>query len=400
MWQPMSMQWVSARTTCSRKRSVRSPSRNHSASSGWLLRKRAPRTSRSHSAGRCSGVPIRRAAMFSYRDIGEFPGEAAECPRIVARLPKARCGECHDRRRTLPHPQRRQPACRRWRSTCTAATPRCARRSRAKAGPGPRPTCRRSARVAGGEMMELGFTANENRPTLKAFDRFGHRIDEVEFHPAYHRLMAARRSRTACTRFAWRHAERAGRPRRARRAAAYLHNQADAGHLLPADDDVRVRAGAAPAAGARARRGCRASRRAAYDPRSMPARRQDRQHDRHGHDREAGRLRRAREHHARRRRAPTARTAATSSSATSGSSRRRCATRFLVLAQAEGGLTCFLLPRFAPDGARNAIRIQRLKDKLGDWSNAQQRGRVRTARWPGWSARRAAASRRSSRWSR
>jgi len=43
---------------------------------------------------------------------------------------------------------------------------------------------------------------------------------------------------------------------------------------------------------------------------------------------------------------------------------------FLVLAQAEGGLSCFLLPRFAPDGTRNAVRIQRLKNKLGDRSNA------------------------------
>lgn len=43
---------------------------------------------------------------------------------------------------------------------------------------------------------------------------------------------------------------------------------------------------------------------------------------------------------------------------------------FLVLAQSDGGLSCFLLPRFTPDGTRNAIRIQRLKDKLGDWSNA------------------------------
>jgi putative acyl-CoA dehydrogenase len=43
---------------------------------------------------------------------------------------------------------------------------------------------------------------------------------------------------------------------------------------------------------------------------------------------------------------------------------------FLVLAQTDAGVTCFLLPRFAPDGSRNAIRIQRLKDKLGDWSNA------------------------------
>ncbi|MGH8029942.1 MAG: acyl-CoA dehydrogenase family protein, partial [Arenimonas sp.] len=42
----------------------------------------------------------------------------------------------------------------------------------------------------------------------------------------------------------------------------------------------------------------------------------------------------------------------------------------LVLAQADAGITCFLLPRFRPDGSRNAVRIQRLKDKLGDWSNA------------------------------
>jgi putative acyl-CoA dehydrogenase len=43
---------------------------------------------------------------------------------------------------------------------------------------------------------------------------------------------------------------------------------------------------------------------------------------------------------------------------------------FLVLAQTDDGLSCFLMPRFTPDGARNAVRIQRLKDKLGDWSNA------------------------------
>jgi putative acyl-CoA dehydrogenase len=42
----------------------------------------------------------------------------------------------------------------------------------------------------------------------------------------------------------------------------------------------------------------------------------------------------------------------------------------LVLAQAEGGLSCFLLPRSLPTAGNNAVRIQRLKDKLGDWSNA------------------------------
>src|SRR5512147_69050 len=43
--------------------------------------------------------------------------------------------------------------------------------------------------IAGGEVQQLAFTANENKPKLKLFDRYGHRIDEVEFHPAYHRLM-------------------------------------------------------------------------------------------------------------------------------------------------------------------------------------------------------------------
>jgi putative acyl-CoA dehydrogenase len=43
---------------------------------------------------------------------------------------------------------------------------------------------------------------------------------------------------------------------------------------------------------------------------------------------------------------------------------------FLTLAQTEAGLTCFFLPRWRPDGTRNAMAIQRLKDKLGDRSNA------------------------------
>ena len=43
---------------------------------------------------------------------------------------------------------------------------------------------------------------------------------------------------------------------------------------------------------------------------------------------------------------------------------------FLVLAQAPGGLSCFLMPRFLPDGTVNALHFQRLKDKLGNRSNA------------------------------
>src|SRR5690606_27235463 len=53
---------------------------------------------------------------------------------------------------------------------------------------------------------------------------------------------------------------------------------------------------------------------------------------------------------------------------------------FLVLAQAPGGLTCFLLPRRLPDGAKNAFALLRLKDKLGDWSNASSEVEFRGAR--------------------
>ena len=61
---------------------------------------------------------------------------------------------------------------------------------------------------------------------------------------------------------------------------------------------------------------------------------------------------------------------------------------FLVLAQAPGGLSCFLLPRVLPDGTRNRFHIQRLKDKLGNRSNASTRDRARWTRGRGWSGKR------------
>src|SRR3546814_4680504 len=53
---------------------------------------------------------------------------------------------------------------------------------------------------------------------------------------------------------------------------------------------------------------------------------------------------------------------------------------FLVLAQAPGGLSCFLLPRRLTDGTKNAFALTRLKDKLGDWSNASGAVEVMQAR--------------------
>src|SRR5690242_9316409 len=63
--------------------------------------------------------------------------------------------------------------------------------------------------IAGGEAMALGAAANAQRPTLHTYDRFGNRIDDVEYHPAYHRLMELAIEH-GVTGFAWRHAEREG----------------------------------------------------------------------------------------------------------------------------------------------------------------------------------------------
>ena len=124
------------------------------------------------------------------------------------------------------------------------------------------------------------------------------------------------------------------------------------------------------------------------------AARQDRDHHRHGHDREAGRHRRARQHDARRRRRRTA----IASADTNGSCRRRCAMRFWCWRRPPGGLTCFFMPRFRPDGSVNGLRFQRLKDKLGNQSNASSEVEFDDAYRAAGRRGRRAASAPSSRW--
>ena len=164
-----------------------------------------------------------------------------------------------------------------------------------------------------------------------------------------------------------------------------LLSQVEAGRGLPDLDDLLRDPRAAHAAGAGRGVGAalpvaRLRRRAA-----RPGAGQEGRAVRDGDDREAGRLRRARQHHRRhaaeRRRAGRA---STRSPGTSGSARRRCATPSWCSRRPTGGLSCFLLPRFTPDGERNRFHIQRLKDKLGNRSNASSevefRGRLGAAR--------------------
>ena len=105
-------------------------------------------------------------------------------------------------------------------------------------------------REVGGEPLEWGRLANENRPVLHTHDRYGHRIDEVEFHPAWHELDAPVDPQRAALDAV---DERSAQP--ARRAGGAVHDRDPRGgrRRLPDDDDLRRRAG--PARVPRARRG-------------------------------------------------------------------------------------------------------------------------------------------------
>jgi putative acyl-CoA dehydrogenase len=217
--------------------------------------------------------------------------------------------------------------------------------------------------VAGGELMDLGYVANENPPKLRSFDRYGHRIDEVEFHPAYHRVMELG-MRHGVHAFAWRHADRVG-AHVARAAISYMHSQAEAGTGCP----LTMTHSAIPAlrhAPDIAREWIPRITSLDYDPRVLPAANKagctigmGMTEKQGGSDVRANTTRAVRQ--------------------PDGSyqivghkwffSAPMC-DAWLVLAYVDNGLTCFLMPKLRPDGSRNAIRIQRLKDKLGDRSNA------------------------------
>jgi len=215
----------------------------------------------------------------------------------------------------------------------------------------------------GGDMMASGFLANENPPKLRAFDSYGRRLDEVEFHPAYHELMTAG-VRYGMNNFAWRNENRES-AHVARAAVMYLGSQPEAGFGCP----MSMSYAAIPAL----RHTPQISEKwlpkllsQQYDPRSLPMEQKLGCTMGMGMTEKQG-----------------------------GSDLRRNTTRatrqedgtyeiighkwffsapmcdaHLVLAQSENGLSCFLVPRFRPDGTKNAVRIQRLKDKLGDWANA------------------------------
>src|SRR3712207_6579174 len=93
-----------------------------------------------------------------------------------------------------------------------------------------RERCVEVGRVWGGEPRQWGFQANENPPKLRTHDRYGNRIDEVEYHPAYHQLMALASSQGLHS-LPWTTAREGARVARA--AMGLTTGQAEAGHGCP-----------------------------------------------------------------------------------------------------------------------------------------------------------------------
>jgi putative acyl-CoA dehydrogenase len=215
------------------------------------------------------------------------------------------------------------------------------------------------------DMFELGRQANTYPPKLELFDAKGFRRDIVDFHPAYHTLMteSVAAGLHAST---WRtDAAPAPAPAQVARAARfYMAAQVETGHLCPI---TMTRAAVAaltsePALVATIMPGI-VSRK--YDRRFVPWR------DKTGLTLGMGMTERQGGTDVRTN--TTRAVLAGEGNLITGHKWFMSAPMcdfFLVLAQAEGGLTCFLMPRYRPDGSVNALHFERLKDKLGNRSNA------------------------------
>lgn len=221
------------------------------------------------------------------------------------------------------------------------------------------------AQRAADEIGPLGFEANEYAPRMRSHDRFGRRVDQVDYHPAYHRIMAIGLNAGLAS-LTW-----TGRPgaRVARSALMFLHNQFEAGTMCPITmthaviPALRVQ----PDVAAEWEPRVLASD---YDPRFLPPERKRgvtlgmaMTEKQGGSDVRANTTRAV----------PLGPTGGGQAYELVGHkwfcSAPMC-DAFLTLAQTDDGLSCFLVPRFRPDGSVNPFRIMRLKDKLGNRSNA------------------------------
>jgi putative acyl-CoA dehydrogenase len=216
------------------------------------------------------------------------------------------------------------------------------------------------------ESYEWGRLANNHPPELASHDRCGHRIDEVTFHPAWHELMRQSMHHEVHN-LPWRNAGTGANVARA--AKHYMLVQTEAGHACP----ITMTFAALPAL--RHDSGIAAEWEPRllstdYDARLIPAA------DKSGvtigmamTEKQGGSDVRANTSRA----VPTGRGGPGEEYLLTGHKwfcSAPMSDAFLTLAQTDAGLSCFLVPRYLPDGTRNTLRIQRLKSKLGNRSNA------------------------------
>ncbi|MEM8773193.1 MAG: acyl-CoA dehydrogenase family protein [Pseudomonadota bacterium] len=221
--------------------------------------------------------------------------------------------------------------------------------------------CAFGARCGSAEAIDWSRQANRYGPQLVSFDRYGHRIDEVEFHPAYHSLMDLGLSAGVAA-GAWRE-DKGGHVLHA--ALLYMMGQTDGGVCCPMSMTYAAVPAlrAAPAAAAEWEPRVTTP---AYDARFIPSA-----------DKKAATMGMAMTE---KQGGSDIRANATEAHPIGGDEYELTGHKwfcsapmcdaFLTLAQTEAGVTCFLVPRWRPDGTRNAFHIMRLKDKMGDKSNA------------------------------
>jgi putative acyl-CoA dehydrogenase len=214
-------------------------------------------------------------------------------------------------------------------------------------------------------MAARGRAANENTPKLRTFDAKGNRRDEVEFHPAYHDLMA-HSAHAGLHNATWTaQGKPAGGAAEVVRAAKfYIASQVETGHLCPITM-TRASVAALVSQPDLLARTMPIIATRAYDPSFAPW------WTKRGMTLGMGMTEKQGGTDVRANMTRAERTA--DGYRITGHkwfmSAPMC-DAFLVLAQTDEGLTCFFMPRFAPDGSVNAIQFQRLKDKLGNRSNA------------------------------
>ncbi len=225
------------------------------------------------------------------------------------------------------------------------------------------------------EFIELGFQANQHKPELYTHDRYGRRVDEIRFHPAYHRLMQVSLEEGIHS-YHWTSSDPGAHVTRA--AKSYLMNQIEAGHCCP----ITMTSAAIPTLKRQPEiynEWAPKIMHCSYDPRNVSHLEKQ---------------------------AVTIGMAMTEKQG--GSDVRQNSTKafpigktgpgelyelvghkyfvsapmcdaFLVLAQTPSGVSCFLVPRWRPDGSKNPLQIQRLKNKMGNVSNASSETELRGA---------------------